>query len=828
MKYTPMIEQYLKIKKDYADCLVFFRLGDFYELFFEDAKVASKELEIALTGRDGGVAHKIPMCGVPHHSVTPYLQKLINKGYKVAVAEQITEPGNGLVERKVVKLVTPGMVIDDFLLEKDTNNYIASIQVENLNYALCYADISTGEIVIIEHLNSQSVVDEIAKKSIKEIVLSNDLKHLEKALSGVLISKHNNYLENHHIAEKLNDLSKKTVLHLFSYLSQIEPSIIEVFNYIEVANEIDYLKLDNNSINSLELVDSFNKHSLFNVLDKNQTNMGSRLLKNMILKPLYDKAKIEERLNYVEAIKAGPIHLLTEALKEIYDLKRITSRIANLNANPKDFVQLKNSLGKIPEVKKALKMFDDEKLYEFSEKLVDHHELYSFINNSIKDDAPMIIKEGNIFKEGFNEELDKYKNIKNVGQKWVLEFEAKEKEKTNIKNLKVGFNKVFGYYIEITKGNLHLVSDEFGYIRKQTLVGSERFINAELKQRETEILNAKENVLELEYQLFLEFREEIKNYTNSLQDLADNLAFIDVMQALAKVALENNYVKPTINDKKEVFVKDARHPIIETFNPTPFIENDVSIIEGGILIITGPNMSGKSTYMRMVALVVIMAQMGSFVPATEAKLGLFDAIFTRIGAQDDLTSGKSTFMVEMVETNYALKNATKNSLMLFDEIGRGTATYDGMALAQGIVEYVHEKVKAVMLFSTHYHELTALEKLKRVKNIHVKATLEKGKLIFLHKVSEGSTDKSYGINVAALASLPKSLIHRSQLILDGFEKNQKQEIALTIFNFDDVKEGPIFDQVNEHVIHQIKDVKINDLTPIEALILLKKLQDEIK
>ncbi len=828
MKYTPMIEQYLKIKKDYADCLVFFRLGDFYELFFDDAKIASKELEIALTARDGGVKERIPMCGVPHHSVTPYLQKLINKGYKVAVVEQVSEPGNGLVERKVVKLVTPGMVVDDLLLDKNTNNYIASIQVERLNYSLSYADISTGEIVLVEHLNGQSLLDEIAKKEIKEIVLAKELKHLEKDLSGVLISKHNNYLDEHPLVEGLNDLSKKTILHLFSYLSQIESSLIEVFNHIEIENEQEYLKLDNNSIKSLELIDNDSKFSLFKVLDKNQTNMGSRLLKKMIERPLYNKAKIEERLNYVEAIKDGPSYLLTDSLKEIYDLKRITSRIANLNANPKDFVQLKNSLGKVPLVKEALLKFNNKKLKLFSEKLEDHNELFEIINNAIKDDAPMVIKDGGIFKEGFNKELDKYKNIKNIGQQWIIDFELQEKERTNIKNLKVGFNKVFGYYIEITKGNLHLIKDDFGYVRKQTLVGSERFINAELKQRETEILNAKETVLDLEYKLFIEFKEKIKKYTNSLQKLADQIAFIDVMQSLAKVALENNYVRPIINENKEIFVKDARHPIIETFNPTPFIENDVSIIEGGILIITGPNMSGKSTYMRMVALVVIMAQMGSFVPASEAKTVLFDAIFTRIGAQDDLTSGKSTFMVEMVETNFALKNATKNSLMLFDEIGRGTATYDGMALAQGIVEYVHEKVKAVMLFSTHYHELTALEKLKRVKNIHVKATLEKGKLIFLHKVSEGATDKSYGINVAALASLPKSLIHRSQLILDGFEKNQKQEIALTIFNFDDVKEGPIFDQVNEHVIHQIKDANINDLTPIEALLLIKKLQDEIK
>jgi len=825
MMYTPMIRQYLDIKKDYADCLVFFRLGDFYELFFEDAKVASKELEIALTARDGGAKERIPMCGVPHHSVNPYLQKLINKGYKVAIAEQVSEPGDGLVERKVVKLITPGMVVDDLLLAEKQNNYLASIGVERLNYSFCYADISTGEIVLWEKLSLDELEDEVTKKAIKELVLSKEVYHLEKYFPDVLISKHNNYLSAHNLADNLTSQSKKTVLHLLSYLSQIEESLINVFNELEIADSNKYLKLDNNSIKALELTEGY---SLFKVLDKNETNMGSRLLKQMIENPLSDETLIKTRQDYIEALKEGPLYLVREALNNIYDLKRITARIANFNANPKDFIQLKNSLLQVPKVKEALLSYQKTKLTEFAKKLDSHQQLLELLTSALKDDAPITIKEGGIFKEGYHEKRDQLANLKNKGQQWVLDFEAKEREKTNIKNLRVGFNKVFGYYIEITKANIPLVKEEFGYLRKQTLVGSERYINSELKAREAEILNAKESLLELEYQLFLELREKVSFYQESLQILADKLSFIDVMQSLARVALENNYVKPEIRTNREIHIREGRHPIIEIFNPEPFIANDVSIMPNGILIITGPNMSGKSTYMRMVALIVIMAQIGSFVPATEAKLALFDAIFTRIGAQDDITSGKSTFMVEMVETNYALKNATKNSLMLFDEIGRGTATYDGMALAQGIVEYVHEKVKAVMLFSTHYHELTALEQLKRVKNIHVKAVLEKGKLIFLHQVSEGATDKSYGINVAALAKLPKPLIHRSQLILEGFEENQKQEIALTIFNFDDVKEGAIFDQVNEHVIHQLKEVNINDLTPIEALLLIKKFQEEIK
>src|SRR5690554_1605087 len=825
MKYTPMIRQYLDIKKDYADCLVFFRLGDFYELFFEDAKVASKELEIALTARDGGAKERIPMCGVPHHSVNPYLQKLINKGYKVAIAEQVSEPGDGLVERKVVKLITPGMVVDDLLLAEKQNNYLASIGVERLNYSFCYADISTGEIVLWEKLSLDELEDEVTKKAIKELVLSKEVYHLEKYFPDVLISKHNNYLSAHNLADNLTSQSKKTVLHLLSYLSQIEESLINVFNELEIADSNKYLKLDNNSIKALELTEGY---SLFKVLDKNETNMGSRLLKQMIENPLSDETLIKTRQDYIEALKEGPLYLVREALNNIYDLKRITARIVNFNANPKDFIQLKNSLLQVPKVKEALLSYQKTKLTEFAKKLDSHQQLLELLTSALKDDAPITIKEGGIFKEGYHEKRDQLANLKNKGQQWVLDFEAKEREKTNIKNLRVGFNKVFGYYIEITKANIPLVKEEFGYLRKQTLVGSERYINSELKAREAEILNAKESLLELEYQLFLELREKVSFYQESLQILADKLSFIDVMQSLARVALENNYVKPEIRTNREIHIREGRHPIIEIFNPEPFIANDVSIMPNGILIITGPNMSGKSTYMRMVALIVIMAQIGSFVPATEAKLTLFDAIFTRIGAQDDIISGKSTFMVEMVETNYALKNATRNSLMLFDEIGRGTATYDGMALAQGIVEYVHEKVKAVMLFSTHYHELTALEQLKRVKNIHVKAVLEKGKLIFLHQVSEGATDKSYGINVAALAKLPKPLIHRSQLILERSEEHTSEEIALTIFNFDDVKEGAIFDQVNEHVIHQLKEVNINDLTPIEALLMIKKLQEEIK
>ncbi|MDD4090276.1 MAG: DNA mismatch repair protein MutS, partial [Acholeplasmataceae bacterium] len=568
MKYTPMIRQYLDIKKDYADCLVFFRLGDFYELFFEDAKVASKELEIALTARDGGAKERIPMCGVPHHSVNPYLQKLINKGYKVAIAEQVSEPGDGLVERKVVKLITPGMVVDDLLLAEKQNNYLASIEVERLNYSFCYADISTGEIVLWEKLSLDELEDEVTKKAIKELVLSKEVYHLEKYFPDVLISKHNNYLSAHNLADNLTSQSKKTVLHLLSYLSQIEESLINVFNELEIADSNKYLKLDNNSIKALELTEGY---SLFKVLDKNETNMGSRLLKQMIENPLSDETLIKTRQDYIEALKEGPLYLVREALNNIYDLKRITARIANFNANPKDFIQLKNSLLQVPKVKEALLSYQKTKLTEFAKKLDSHQQLLELLTSALKDDAPITIKEGGIFKEGYHEKRDQLANLKNKGQQWVLDFEAKEREKTNIKNLRVGFNKVFGYYIEITKANIPLVKEEFGYLRKQTLVGSERYINSELKAREAEILNAKESLLELEYQLFLELREKVSFYQESLQILADKLSFIDVMQSLARVALENNYVKPEIRTNREIHIREGRHPIIEIFNPEPFI-----------------------------------------------------------------------------------------------------------------------------------------------------------------------------------------------------------------------------------------------------------------
>lgn len=833
-KYTPMMEQYLEIKKDYADSLVFFRLGDFYELFFEDAITASKELEIALTARDAGAKDRVPMCGVPYHSVTPYIQKVINKGYKVAIVEQVTEPGNGLVERKVVKLITPGMIVDDGILDQKTSNYIGGISQERLFFSLSYADISTGEIYLTNPLSETQLYKEIEKLNLKEVVLTSDLGHVEKKLKGlVLVSIHDTLVENHPLLDNLDGIKKRSVGLLLGYLSKIEVRMLDAFTTLKISQEQTHLKLDKNSISALELTSSNHPkdHSLFKLLDKNQTAMGSRLLKNQIENPLTDINQINERLNYVEALNQNYNQRinLTEAFKGVYDLKRITSRIASLNSSPKDLSQLKLTLSKIPYIIEALLAYHSDNLTKYAQEINPHTLLFETLDKAVVNDPPLIIKDGGIFKKGYHAELDELRDAEKHGKKWIATFESEEREKTGIKNLKVGFNRVFGYYIEITKGNLNLVKDEFGYIRKQTLVNSERFINEALKEKEALILNASERSIELEYELFIELRELVSNYANSLQILADKIAFLDMMLAFSIIATENHYVRPLLREDKEVYIEGGRHPMVEHFNNTPFIENDISIIEGGILLITGPNMSGKSTYMRMFAIIVVMAQIGSFVPAKIAKLPIYDGIYTRIGAQDDLTSGQSTFMVEMTETNEALRSATANSLLIFDEIGRGTATYDGMALAQGIIEFVHEKVKAVMMFSTHYHELTQLEAaLKRLKNIHVSAVLDKGSLVFMHKVKEGPTDKSYGINVAALAKLPKPLINRSQMILDHLEVDKKKEMDLNIFNFEEDEAAPIVDHANAFVANKIKELDIDSLTPIEALLLLKKYQDELK
>ncbi|MDX9807184.1 MAG: DNA mismatch repair protein MutS [Acholeplasma sp.] len=834
--YTPMMQQYLDIKKDYADAIVFFRLGDFYEMFFDDAILASKELEIALTGRDAGVKERVPMCGVPYHAVIPYAQRLIQKGYKIAIVEQVTEPGNGLVKREVVKLITPGMIMDEGILDASSYNYIGALIQDKLKYHLAFADLSTGDLSLLKDLSDTDLIKQILVLNIKELVLQRDQKRLSERLKPyVLISYTDGRLPSE-LLEGLTDLPRETVASLLYYLSDTQKSDIKQFNRLNVIEPESFLKIDYQSRTSLELSASNGKRqseTLLSTIDHTITALGSRLMRKFMDEPSRDESTLLYRYDLIDELNQNIIHLndLRESLKGVYDLRRITSRIATKNASGKDLAQLRQTLSRVPAIKSVLDAYQSTLLLDLNQQVDDFDALYTLLNRAIETDPPLTLKEGGLIKLGYHPELDKLKNASSDGKTWMMDFESREKERTGIKNLKVGYNRVFGYYIEISKGNLDLVKPDFGYERKQTLSTGERYVTPELKEKEAFLLSAGEKELALEYELFLQLRDEVATYTKDLQRLSDHIAFIDVMSTLAFIAKKSRYVRPILQKDPIVHVRNGRHPVVEQALEGKFVENHIDINESGILLITGPNMSGKSTYMRMLAQIVVLAQMGSFVPADEAKLPIFDAIYTRIGASDDLSAGQSTFMVEMLEANEAIRNATKQSLLIFDEIGRGTATYDGMALAQAIIEYVHEKIKAITLFSTHYHELTALEQtLKRLKNIHVSAVEEKHTIVFLHKIKEGPTDKSYGINVAELAKLPKTLIYRADEILKHLEADKKKTALLNLFNFDQVDtiENTFVTKTEEHVIESLKETDINTLTPLDALMLIKKLQDELK
>ena len=835
VKYTPMIEQYLKIKEDYADALVFFRLGDFYELFFDDAIIASKVLEIALTKRSAG--EDIPMCGVPHHAVNPYLEKLINKGFKVAIVEQTTPPGQGLVEREVVKVISPGQVIDDGILNERKNNYIAAISLGEIGYMLAYIDISTGESYLVKGLEKKEVKDLVLILEIKEVVLSSeydlDLINFLKD-SQVIINYYSNLdLLNNKLVNDLDIESKRLASLLINYLNEMQKTPLVHLMPFSVRFKDEVVRVDYLVKRHLEIFESntFNpKTTLIYWLDKTSTAMGSRMLRYWLNHPIRNQAKLEERYEHIEAFSNLRLQEeIKEILRYIYDINRIVARISTSNANARDIYNLGKSLQQVPLVKETLNKFNHPKLSALADKLDAHDEISNLIARAIDDNPPIVLKEGGIIKEGYNQELDEIKFLQSHGEEWLESFEAREREKTGIKNLRVGFNRVHGYYIEITKGNLNLVSDEFGYERRQTLVNSERFINPELKEMETKILNANERAINLEYELFVEIRNEIKPYTSSLQTLCNDIALIDVYNSLSEVALQNDYVKPVISSDRNVEIIEGRHPVVEKM--TTYVKNDIIMNKGEIFLITGPNMSGKSTYMRMFAVIVYLAQIGSFVPAKSAKLPLYNAIFTRIGSSDDISGGKSTFMVEMVESNEALRSADENSLILFDEIGRGTATYDGMALAQGIIEYIHEKIKAQTLFSTHYHELTQLEEsLRRLTNLHVKAKEENDKMIFLYQIEKGKSDRSYGLQVAALAGLPPTLLKRSNQILKKLESKENQ-VEIDIFNYEEVlmeDEIKVVDSYTQQVLDEIRYVDFNQMTPIEALIFLKNIQDKLK
>lgn len=833
-KLSPMMLQYIEMKEKNMDVILFFRLGDFYEMFFEDALIASRELELTLTGKSAGLEDRIPMCGIPYHSVNPYIDKLIDKGYKVAICEQIEDPktAKGVVKREVLQILSKGTMMNSEFLDEKTNNYIGNVIDLKYTYVISYADISTGEFYTTTSIyDSNSLVSLILSLNLKEIVVKNNFDN------NVLNTLKNKYKVNISIFDEEIDVSEYTnifshiedskyiesIKHLLSYLISTQKRSLNYLQKINIINTKSYLKLDINARRNLELTSSLRlkerTYSLLWLLDKTKTAMGSRMLKNWIENPLVDKNEINKRYDTVEKLETEFIlkEELREYLYQVYDLERLSGRIGYGNTNGRDLLQLKNSLKVLPNIKSIL----DNLKYEKTIETLD--DLYELLQNSIDEDAPVTIKEGGIIKSGFNLELDELKENRSSGKDFVIKMESEERNRTGIKNLKVGYNKIFGYYIEVSKSNIGLIKEEYNYIRKQTLANCERYVTPLLKEKEALILGAEEKIINLEYNLFIEIKNKVQTYIKRIQNIAKVIAEIDVLQSFATISEENNYIRPIITDKRIVEIIDNRHPVVEKVLETPFVPNDILMDEKtNILIITGPNMAGKSTYMREFAITVIMAQIGCFVPAKKCTLPIFDQIFTRIGASDDLVSGDSTFMVEMKEANEAITNATNNSLIIFDELGRGTATYDGLSLAQAIIEYIHNNIKCKTLFSTHYHELTKLEDhFENLKNVHVSALEENGNITFLHKIKNGSVDKSYGIHVAKLANLPKSLIKRANEILNDYESNGNIEIKNQIsFDLDEKDEENI-------VLEKLKQINLYEITPIEALNILYELKKDV-
>lgn len=837
-KTSPMMVQYLDIKDKYNDTIIFFRLGDFYEMFFEDAIICSRELELTLTGRNAGLEEKVPMCGVPYHSYMGYLDKLIEKGYKVAICEQLedSKETKKMVERDVIQIVTKGTKLDSTINEKE-NNYIGNIYDFDYCYGLSYADITTGYFycMLVEH-NPHKLIKEIINKNIKEIIVNDAIdRGIINSLREdyqILVTITNNLDETkdyHHLYKDIEDIRLiTTVKHLLAYIIETKKGDMTHLQKVEVIDSNEFLSFDIHTKRNLELVETIRSkdrmYSLLWLLDKTKTAMGSRYLKSNIENPLTNKKEINKRYDIIEKLLTEFIlkEELQRYLNEVYDLERLSSRITYGNVNARDLLQLKSSLKVLPEIKNILDQIN------FDQTIDPLEELYDLLEKSIYEEPPVSIKEGSLIKEGYNSELDELKKIRSGSKDFLLQIEQDEREKTGIKNLKVGFNKIFGYYIEISKGNIPLVKEEWGYERKQTLANCERFITPLLKEKENIILGAEEKIIQLEYKLFMELRDKVKKYISIIQKNSRIIAYIDMMASLTTVAEENKYIRPTITDERVVEIKDGRHPVVEKVSKKEYVPNDIIMGKSiDILLITGPNMAGKSTYMRQLAITIIMAQIGSFVPAKSCTIPIFNKIFTRIGASDDLVSGDSTFMVEMKEANTAISEADENSLILFDELGRGTATYDGMSLAQAILEYIHDKIKAKTLFSTHYHELTALAgDLNRLRNVHVSAIEEDGKITFLHKIKNGSVDKSYGIHVASLAKLPDELIKRAEDILNVYENKNKRKqpfTQTTLFLQEEEKE------TKENVIEEkIKTIDPLQTTPIEALNILYELKKMIK
>lgn len=834
-KLAPMMQHYVSLKENNPDTIILYRLGDFYEMFFEDAELVSHELELTLTGRNAGLEERVPMCGVPHHAVDIYIDKLIKKGYKVAICEQLEDPktAKGIVKRDITEVISSGSVITANSLNEKENNYLASLYSLGYCYILTYADITTGEIYseVLEQ-DPNIIINKIIYLGIKEIIANSKVdKEIISSLKNIYklpititdsLYEENNYS---YITENITDerylIGTK---HLIYYLTINLKRNISHFQKLSIRINNEYLKMDIHTKRNLELTESIrNKermYSLLWLLDETKTAMGGRLLKSWIESPLLDIDKINHRYDTVATLLEE--FILSEDLRkylyDVYDLERLCGRISLGSANARDLIQLKESLKVLPEINKILSLINYTTLPDISN-------LYNLLESSLYETPPQTLKEGYLIKPGYNKELDELKDLRSGGKDFISNYEQEERERTGIKNLKVGFNKVFGYYIEISKGNLPLVKEEYGYIRKQTLTNCERFINPILKEKEDLVLSAEEKIINLEYDLFINIRNTCNEYTHIIQEIAKTISEIDVLSSFALISEKYNYTRPTLTKEHNLEIIDGRHPVVEKVINENYIPNDIIMDpKTSILLITGPNMAGKSTYMRELGIITIMAQIGCYVPAKKAILPIFDKIFTRIGASDDLVSGESTFMVEMTEAANAIKNATPDSLILFDELGRGTATFDGMSLAQAILEYINNKIACKTLFSTHYHELTDLENtLDKLKNKHVSAEEKDGKITFLHKVKDGSIDKSYGINVAKLANLPKEVTDRAEEILSVYEKKEaKRDIVIqTTLPLDfEPKESPIE--------KELKELNILEITPIEAMNILYKLKNKIK
>ena len=868
-EYSPMMQHYLKTKEEYKDCILFYRLGDFYEMFFDDAILASRELELTLTGKECGQEERAPMCGVPFHAAETYIARLIGKGYKVAICEQMEDPklAKGIVKREVIRVVTPGTVIESNLLDEKKNNYIMAIYKNGIYFGISICDVSTGDFKatqIKETNNFSMALDEISRYYPAEIVVNELMYATTEEIAKIrerfqiyiskqeeekfsnnseeLLNKYNIVNEDGNAIKDINDktLCICAINGLLTYILETQKTSLAHINKITLYNNTKYMCLDINARRNLELTeklrDKSKKGTLLWVLDKTSTSMGGRRLRRWLNDPLLDVERINKRLNAVKELKEKLILRgdITDLLKKVYDIERLVGKISYGNANGRDLISLKNSIKQLPELKRIMVSADSTLLKELYEELDTLEDIYTIIDNAIVEEPPISVKEGGLIKKGYDEEIDKLKIATTDGKNWLIQLEADEREKTGIKGLKVGFNKVFGYYIEVTKSNISLVPDR--YIRKQTLTNGERYVTEELKKLENELLGAEEKVINLEYNAFCDIREKIEKQIIRIQKTADIISTLDVLNSFATIAEDMNYCMPIVDNSGIIDIKGGRHPVIEKILPSgAFVDNDTYLDkeDNRFSIITGPNMAGKSTYMRQVALISLMAQCGSFVPATYARLGVVDKIFTRIGASDDLSMGQSTFMVEMMEVATILKEATPNSLVILDEIGRGTSTYDGLSIAWAVAEYMSDKEKcgAKTLFATHYHELIGLEeKIQGVKNYSI-AVKERGEdIIFLRKIVSGGTDESYGVHVAKLAGVPQVVTKRSNEILKTLERksilgNQKQEKENK-----KVATGQL-DMYNyklAEIAHELDKVDLNNLTPIDALNTLVKIKEKMK